>query len=245
LPDQKDELYQLTFSINQLLNRIEAAMEREKQFTADASHELRTPLSVLRGTLEVLLRKPRTTEEYVEKIGLSIREIDRMHVIVEQLLTLARFDYPAKAPSYTEVALQSFIKELISRQQKSWSNNGMRVEVDCRADLKLNTDPALLEVILDNLISNAVKYSTGDSTVGVRVKDSPRVTISVIDRGIGIASEDLEKIFQPFYRSGSTGNSVRGTGLGLSLVQKACDQLSIELSVSSELSKGSTFTLQF
>src|SRR5690606_14080535 len=88
LPDQRDELFQLTSSINQLLTRIESAMEREKQFTADASHELRTPLSVLRGTLEVLLRKPRTYEEYVEKIELSIKEIDRMHLIVEQLLTL-------------------------------------------------------------------------------------------------------------------------------------------------------------
>jgi two-component system heavy metal sensor histidine kinase CusS len=246
LPEQRDELHQLTSSINQLLVRIESAMEREKQFTADASHELRTPLSVLRGTLEVLLRKPRTSEEYVEKIGLSIQEIDRMHHIVEQLLTLTRFDHPDKAPNFEDVNVSTFIADLVHRQKKSWSDNGIRIDVRCPAELKLRTDPGLLEVIMDNLLSNAVKYSGHGGSVRVHVAEKPGVSISVSDEGTGIRQEDLDRIFQPFYRSDALHHKhIKGTGLGLSLVQKACDQLSIELSVESEIDKGSTFTLRF
>lgn len=247
LPDQRDELFQLTSSINQLLMRIESAMEREKQFTADASHELRTPLSVLRGTLEVLLRKPRTSEEYVEKIELSIKEIDRMHLIVEQLLMLARFDHPEKSPVREPVTLKQFLLDLIHRQQNTWSDNGVQVDVQCADAVVLQTDPGLLEVILDNLLSNAVKYSAYDHTVQVAVEeDQPIVTLTVRDSGIGIRKEDLHRIFQPFYRSAALEHkTIKGTGLGLSLVQKACDQLGIEITVSSEVNKGSSFTLTF
>lgn len=246
LPEQRDELFQLTSSINQLLTRIESAMEREKQFTADASHELRTPLSVLRGTLEVLLRKPRTSEEYVEKIELSIKEIDRMHLIVEQLLTLARFDHPGKSPVSEPVALKQFLIDLIYRQKKTWSDNGVQVDVQCADAVVLQTDPGLLEVILDNLLSNAVKYSSHNHNVQVVVEEQPVLTLSVRDSGIGIREEDLHRIFQPFYRSAALEHkTIKGTGLGLSLVQKACDQLGIEITVSSEVNKGSSFTLTF
>jgi two-component system, OmpR family, heavy metal sensor histidine kinase CusS len=246
LPEQNDELFQLTNSINQLLGRIEAALEREKQFTADASHELRTPLSVLRGTLEVLIRKPRTAEEYVEKIELSIKEIDRMHQIVEQLLLLARFDHPDKAPDYREVEVQSFIIDLIQRQQHSWVAHNISIDVQCSSQVKLKTDPYLLEIILDNLISNAVKYSNNLGRVAVQVEETPDIKISVHDNGIGIDKQDIERIFQPFYRSHALShNTIKGTGLGLSLVQKACEQLSVELTVESEVGKGSSFTLAF
>jgi two-component system, OmpR family, heavy metal sensor histidine kinase CusS len=246
LPEQNDELFQLTNSINQLLARIESALEREKQFTADASHELRTPLSVLRGTLEVVLRKPRTPEEYVNKISLSIKEIDRMHQIVEQLLMLARFERPEKAPDYRVVDLQPFITNLAQRQQQTGQMHHTRIEVKCPAQLHVKTDPYLLEVILDNLISNAVKYSHANGVVVINVEATPEISISVNDNGMGIDKRDINRIFQPFFRSDALNNvDVKGTGLGLSLVQRACEQLAIDLVVESELGKGSTFTLQF
>ncbi len=246
LPSQKDELFHLTNSINQLLGRIESALEREKQFTADASHELRTPLAVLRGTLEVLIRKPRTAEEYVEKVEVSIREIDRMHVIVEQLLLLARFDHPSKTPESVEINVNSFITDLIQRQQHSWLPDGVMIKTECSPELLVQSDPYLLEVILENLISNAVKYSPQGKEVIVRAVNTSALQISVSDKGVGIDRKDHEKIFQSFYRSDALlHKSIKGIGLGLSLVQKACVQLSISLTVQSELNKGSTFTLQF
>jgi two-component system, OmpR family, heavy metal sensor histidine kinase CusS len=246
LPEQHDELFQLTNSINQLLGRIEAALDREKQFTADASHELRTPLSVLRGTLEVLIRKSRTAEEYTDKIALSIKEIDRMHQIVEQLLLLARFDHPSKAPEYQGISVKDFIHKLIQRQQSSWASQQAVIDVQCADDVTLKSDPYLLEVILDNLIANAIKYSPETSSVFVKVENGSNVKISVHDKGIGIDRKDIERIFQPFFRSNSLNHKfIKGTGLGLSLVQKACEQLGVELTVESELGKGSSFTLEF
>ena len=91
LPVNKDELYVLSQNINNLLDRVENAIEREKQFTSDASHELRTPLAVMKGTMEVLIRKPRDQKEYEEKINFCITEVDRLNHMVDQLLLLARF----------------------------------------------------------------------------------------------------------------------------------------------------------
>ena len=92
LPVNKDELYVLSQNINNLLDRVENAIEREKQFTSDASHELRTPLAVMKGTMEVLIRKPRDQKEYEEKINFCISEVDRLNHMVDQLLLLARFE---------------------------------------------------------------------------------------------------------------------------------------------------------
>lgn len=94
LPIKKDELYELSAAINELLDRLENTIERERQFTSDASHELRTPLSTLRGTLEVLVRKPRNQQEYEDKINFSISVIDFMTLTLEQLLLLARMENP-------------------------------------------------------------------------------------------------------------------------------------------------------
>lgn len=94
LPKNQDEIFLLSSSFNDLLKRIEKAIEKEKQFTSDASHELRTPLATLRGTLEVLIRKPRSQQEYEKKIRYSLEEIDRMTATLEQLLMLARLETP-------------------------------------------------------------------------------------------------------------------------------------------------------
>ena len=94
IPDSgtNDEIGQLTKAINNLLGRLEQAMQREKQFTSDASHELRTPLTVIKGTLEVLIRKPRATQEYEDKINFCVSEVDRLNHLVDQLLLLARYE---------------------------------------------------------------------------------------------------------------------------------------------------------
>ena len=119
-PELEDEIGQLTRSINNLLGRLEQALKREKQFTSDASHELRTPLSVLRGTLEVLIRKPRTAEEYEHKILTALATIDRMSTMIDQLLALARVEN-SKNLVKEELELITFLEEKadqVSSEQK-------------------------------------------------------------------------------------------------------------------------------
>ena len=247
LPPRPDELHTLASAINGLLHRIEQAVAREKQFTADASHELRTPLAVLKGTLEVLVRKPRQPEEYVADITRGIGEIDRLTYLVDQLLLLARFENHAKGLNRQELTVLTCVHDVLYRRRADLNAKHIRVDVQDGDTPTIVSDPYLVDLILDNVLANAVKYSPAHSTITVGlepVAGALRCTIS--DEGIGIKAEDLSRIFDPLYRSDALAHKeIGGTGLGLSIVAKACALLHITLAVRSELGRGTTFTLGF
>lgn len=241
---QNDEIGQLTRSINKLLSRLEQALNREKQFTSDASHELRTPLAVLRGTLEVLIRKPRTSEEYINKIQTSLKSIDRMSEIINQLLALARVENgPAQIKE--EVELITFLEEMADQISEE---TGRKIEfrTEVATPIFVNVNEKSLTMILRNLIENAVKYSSERKVIletGI-IDNAPFV--SVVDQGMGISADSLVKIFDPFYREAEVINQlIPGTGLGLAIVKKLASESGIELEVKSEKGMGSTFKLVF
>lgn len=246
LPENKDELYTLSTSINDLLQRIQDAMEREKQFTSDASHELRTPLSVLKGTLEVLNRNPRSEEEYKEKIAFSIKEIDRMSGIVNQLLLLARLDKSSLTKTQP-IQLIAAIDEILQRHKTSIKEKALKVTLEDFSEEEVHTDPYYLDLILDNLIGNAVKYSFPASNLLIQVKqEGKQLACRIQDQGIGIRQEDLQNIFMPFFRSEALNHKeIKGNGLGLSIVQKACHLIHSRLQVESQVNAGTTVTLVF
>jgi signal transduction histidine kinase len=127
LPQNKDELYVLSKTINDLLDRIENAVEREKQFTSDASHELRTPLAILKGTLEVLVRKPRNQSEYEEKIGFCVKEIDRLNQLVDELLLLARFENQKLNAKNEDVYLNALVLDVLANHSQSIKKNKISI----------------------------------------------------------------------------------------------------------------------
>lgn len=244
-PSYKDELYTLVTAINDLLNRIEAGMKREMQFTSDAAHQLKTPLAVLKGTFEVLIRKPRTKEEFIKKISVGIEEIDRMNTMVDQLLVMARMESFQHQVQFTEFSVVGLIDEIIQRFSSKIMEKSIRVSFEPKKDFVLFTDPFLLKLILDNLISNAIKYSDFEQQIEVIVNETKHATtLEVRDHGSGISTEDIQHIFNPFYRAQRALNdNIEGDGLGLSIVQKACQLAAIELDVRSELNKGTCFKL--
>jgi signal transduction histidine kinase len=246
LPPRPDELHALASAINGLLHRIEQAVVREKQFTADASHELRTPLAVLRGTFEVLLRKPRNAADYVESITLGMREIDRLTRLVEQLLLLARFEGSAP-PRRHELAVLGCVHEVLHRRRAELSAKQMRVAVQNEGDSTIASDPFLVNLILDNVLANAIKYSPAGAAIAIGIVRQPgRLMCTIADEGVGIAPADLARIFDPLYRSNALAHKeIEGVGLGLSIVDKACAQLGIERAVQSEPGRGTVFTLGF
>lgn len=247
LPRNKDELFSLTASINRLLDRVEEALEREKQFTADASHELRTPLTVLKGTLEVLIRKPRKQEEYEEKIGAAIQEIDRMSVAVQQLLTLARMDNLKRLEKMRELHLLLLLDDIVYRNAQTLKQKAIQIEIDAADDPVIISDPHLIDLLLDNIFSNAVKYSEADSRIRIAVKEQARFVVCTIDdEGIGIRSEDLNKLFTPFFRSDALDHKhIKGIGLGLAIVKKIAFLLRVEISVESEAGQGTRVHIRF
>jgi len=239
-----DEIGQLTRAINSLLGRLEQAMQREKQFTSDASHELRTPLAVLRGTLEVLIRKPRSAEEYETKVKTALVSIDRMSAMLDQLLALARVEN-GKNLVKEELELITFLEELADKISEEQAHP-IQFQSLVGVPIYVATHEKSLEMILQNLLENAVKYSKNGGEVFLRVGKEKEAFIEVVDTGTGIASEYLEQIFDPFFRvQEALDHGIPGTGLGLAIVKKLAQESSIRLSVSSKKGKGSTFRLDF
>jgi len=239
-----DEIGQLTRAINSLLGRLEQALQREKQFTSDASHELRTPLAVLRGTLEVLIRKPRSAEEYETKVKTALMSIDRMSAMLDQLLALARVEN-GKNLVKEELELITFLEELADKITEEQAHP-IQFQSLVGVPIYVATHEKSLEMILQNLLENAVKYSQAGGEVILRVGKEKEAFIEVVDSGSGIASEYLEQIFDPFFRvQEALDHGIPGTGLGLAIVKKLAQESSIRLSVSSEKGKGSTFRLDF
>jgi len=247
LPENQDELYDLTSSINELISRMQKAIEREEQFTADASHQMRTPLAVLKGTLEVLIRKPRTEEEYKEKIRYSIREIDRMSDLVDQLLILARLDDNNKQISKTSVNLQIIIDEILQRFKGYIEEKNLSIHIATEENTLVQTDPYYIDVILENLISNAIKYANSGTSIDIDLfYEKDQLCCRITDQGILIDPYDIDHLFQPFYRADALRHKeLKGSGLGLSIAKKASDLLGIGIEVISQEEKGTSFKLIF
>jgi signal transduction histidine kinase len=247
LPTNKDELYVLSQNINHLLDRIEHAIEREKQFTSDASHELRTPLAVIKGTMEVLIRKPRNQHEYEGKISFCISEVDRLNHMVDQLLLLARFENQKQNIKNDSVYLNAIVLDVLARFSIKIKNKKLNITTNFSKDYTIASDNYLVTIIISNLVSNAIKYSNNEGEISLLLFDtSNNIQFSIIDNGIGIATSDIAKVFQSFYRSDSSNHeTIKGTGLGLSIVKRLCDLLNIEITIESELEAGTIINLSF
>ena len=247
LPINKDELHLLADTINNLLDRVENAIEREKQFTSDASHELRTPLAVIKGTLEVLVRKPRNQEEYREKIDFCINEVNRLNHLVDELLLLARFENQKQSLKTERVSLNAVFLDIVSRNSTIISEKKLSCLPLFTKDCYIETDSYLFSLIVNNVLTNAIKYSKIGGIINFDIKETKSATVFTIsDNGIGIASEDLEKIFDQFYRSKSNQHpQIKGTGLGLSIVKRLCLLLQIDLEIKSKENVGTKVILSF
>lgn len=247
LPQNKDELFDLSYAINNLLQRIENAIQRERQFTSDASHELRTPLATLKGTLEVLIRKPRERAEYEEKVRFSLAEIDRMTSTLEQLLLLARLDTNSKTINKTLIPLATLIDAILSRHKHKISEKKLSISFINDIEDETLVPEYFSNLILLNIIGNAVKYAKNNTNILISITHlNGRTICNVQDEGIGIKKEDLNNLFNNFYRSDALNHkTISGNGLGLSIAKKAADAINAEIHIESELGKGTTFTITF
>ncbi len=247
LPENKDEIHELAQTINSLMERLEDAVLREKQFTSDASHELRTPLSVIKGTLEVLIRRPREAEYYQSKIQYCIKEVDRIGVLIDQLLMLARFESSEIELEAAEIELNQSIHYCIFRLSEYAHDKGIKINFEEKNKCFVNADPALLDIILENLFTNAIKYSGDRKQIDVNLEETEiEVTCSIKDYGIGMTKEQLLRVFDRFYRSDEARSTeAGGHGIGMAIVKRLTDLQNIKVEYSSEILKGTIVTLSF
>lgn len=245
MPPRRDEIHQLATTINELLNRIEGSLHREKQITADISHELRTPLAGIRGTLEVLLRKRREPEQYETKLEQVLLETDRMNRLLEQLLQLARIESGNIKPMTEQVDLQAFMHYFLEKWQPVLDEKQVKVELKISPRTMVAADANLFEIIVGNLLSNAVKYGPPGSKIEISWDENAR-TLLLKDQGPGILPEHLPHIFDRFYRTDESRNAkIPGTGLGLSIAKKLAELQGHNLLAESKEGQGSTFFIQF
>ncbi|MBR4015164.1 MAG: HAMP domain-containing histidine kinase, partial [Anaerotignum sp.] len=241
-----DEMKELTITFNSMIDRLERAFQRQNQFISDASHELRTPIAVIQGYANLINRwgksDPAVLQESIDSI---LTETEHMSALIGQLLFLAKgAQYKASAKmaevSLNEVAAE-FVRELQVVEEK---RNIVFLE---EARVHIFADYALIKQLLWIHGENALKYTEDDGEITVRVwKDKKYGYVSVRDNGIGIAPEDIPKIFDRFYRVDQSRNKkISGTGLGLSIARWIIDCHKGEMQVESKLGEGTVFINRF
>ncbi|WP_395749571.1 sensor histidine kinase [Prosthecobacter sp.] len=248
VPADDAELAALAASFNQLLDRLEGAHAAQQRFTADASHELRTPLTVLRGEIEVALRKPRTAEEYREVLVSNREEIERLSRLTENMLALAHVDVGEALAQRELVNVSELCSGVVAKLQALAEERRilLRHEDGSEGPLSVNGDRMALDRVMLNLIENALRYTPAGESVTVRVSQlRPWIEIEVIDTGGGISAEHLPHLFERFYRVDKARSRAHGgSGLGLSIVKALVEAHGGGVSVRSEVGKGSVFVVR-
>jgi len=238
-----DELDRLAKTLNQMLGRLDAAFSQIRQFSASASHELQTPLTILKGELEVALRSPRTPDEYQAALKSSLEEVDRIAQLVEGLLLLSRAEAGVLKMDRQPVDLAQLMEEVYSRLKVLADSRSIELRPGHTEPISVPGDREHLRRLLLNLTDNAIKYTEPGGSVTLSLQhDEEWAYVLVEDTGIGIADEEQEKIFQPFYRAEEGRfHAETGTGLGLCIARSIAEAHGGSIRLQSALGKGSMF----
>ncbi len=216
LPTAKDEVHRLGETLNQMLGRLEVALERERSFVADAGHELRTPLALLKAELELALRRPRSPHELETAIRSAADETDRLARLAEDLLLLARSDRERLPLRRERVQVSDVLRRIAARFARRSREAKRAIEVEAPEALRLEADAARLEQALGNLVDNALNYGLGSVRISAAEHDG-WIELHVIDDGAGFPPAFLPRAFDRFARA-DDARSGGGTGLGLTIV---------------------------
>jgi len=255
----KDEISRLIETFNEMISRLDQSFHQIRQFSSDASHELKTPLTILKGEVEVALRKERTSQDYEQILRSNLEEINRMSKIVDNLLLLARTETGEIRLFKEEVNLSHIVNEVVTQLTKLAQAKDLQiVATNHHEDILLYGDALRIRQMLINLIENSIKYTEPGGSISVSLeRNAPHslpgkeeashdgVEIVVSDTGIGIAKEDQERIFGRFFRVDKARSREQGgSGLGLSICKWIVEAHQGEISVESELGKGSRFVVK-
>jgi heavy metal sensor kinase len=247
LGSHQDELAQMVACLNQMLDRLDKSFRRVRQFSGDASHELRTPLTILRGETEVALRWAKTPDEFRDMLRSNMEEIDRMERIIESLLTLAKSEVGELTLEMKELSLSDLIQELYlqSRILSEAKNIEVKLLLNVVEEIRIRGDELRLRQMFLNLISNGIKYTPENGWLEIALSMvNGYAKVDINDTGIGIPGEHLPHIFDRFYRVDKARNRMDGgTGLGLSIVKWIAEAHGGSITVSSEVKKGSSFSV--
>ena len=246
--DNQDEINQLITEINNLLTRLELSFERISQFSSDASHELKTPLTIIKGELEIALRKDRNIDEYKESLKTSLNEDIVIEETINDLLFLAKNEKDLITTNMEELLyFDEIIDESINEVKNFAKLHQIEIKFELIDTVEFKGYSNLLKIAIKNILKNAIQFSHKNSKVFVKsYKENGLFNISIQDFGIGIENNEQNKIFEKFYRTDKSRNkNSGGTGLGMSIVKKIIDIHKGLIRINSKADIGTTITISF
>jgi heavy metal sensor kinase len=242
-----DEIGELVDTFNDMISRLEKSVKKIKQFSGDVSHELRTPLTIIRGEIEVLLRKERSKQEYQKTLKSTLEEAAYLERIINDLLFLSRVEVLKKKGFDKFVQLDEILLNVAESKELAAKKKGITLEIKKVEPTQFKGEEILLERMVANIIDNAIRYTPAKGLVEVILeRTGGSISLIVRDTGIGIPEQSLPLIFDRFYVvDKSRDKEAGGLGLGLSIVKWVVDSHGGKIKVQSEVNKGTSLLVRF
>lgn len=249
-----EEVQELVKSFNQMTDQLDEAFAMQSRFSVSAAHELRTPIAVLRTKLDVFKKKKRKQNEYDELVDTMETYIDRLSAIIANLLELTE---TSELGEVEDVSLDAVITTVVDDLESVAQNNMVNVQVNTQIDAHSDTQSQaqnltvkgnanLLYRAIYNLVENAIRYNHKEGSVNIALEtEGQECLVTIADTGVGIAPEQRELVFEPFYRvNKSRSREFGGAGIGLSLVKTILKRHGASITVSENTPQGSVFTIR-
>jgi len=245
---EKDaEIRYLVGSFNKMLSRLDKSFKQINEFSIHVAHELKTPLAIAKGEIELALEQQRDPKEYKRVLSTCLEELNRVIIIIRDLLLLAKLDYKPDIFNFKKLNLIQFINEIYEQAKAMASTKNIDVKLNAIAqkDIYINADPVHLRRLFLNLINNAVKFTPSKEGIVISVsRKKLNVNVDITDTGEGISEENLLKIFDKFFRVHKEERMPEsGVGLGLNIALSIAKAHKGDIKVKSQLHKGTTFTV--
>lgn len=240
--DKYNEFDEIMENLNIMASELSKTEILKKDFISNISHEIKTPLSIIQSYAMLLQDKDLSDTEREKHAKTLLKASRRLSSLVANILQLTKLEKQALKLSPKKINLSDLVAELVIENEEAIEGKGLELECDIDK-VEIISERSYIEIIISNLLSNAIKFTdSGKISVSVK-KENDQAIIKISDTGIGISRADGEKIFDKFYQA-DTSRATIGNGLGLALVKRVIDILGGEISVVSELGKGSTFTVK-
>ncbi len=244
----QDEIAKLSQTFNKMLGRVESAFLTQKSFVSNASHELRTPLTAITGQIEVSLLKKRNVEEYQQVLQSVLEDIRQLTHLTNGLLELAQLNPQENHLSFSSIRLDELLLqarfELLQRKPHYKISIEYLHFPEEEEGLFIQGNEPLLKSAFINILDNACKFSGGKPVEATLFFEPKEAALTIIDHGIGIQEEDMERILQPLYRA-SNAITFQGYGLGLSLAHKIMELHRVSMKMQSQFGSGTQVILKF
>lgn len=222
--NKEDEIKELIHSFNEMIIRLQEGVNNLDRFNSDVSHELKTPLTVIRGEIDITLRKLREPEYYIKSLTTINYESKQIEKIVENLLLLTKYTPENIKKSFEDTYIDSLLMDAIYSHDSKLKEKNINLNIKKIDSVKANVNPILIKSIFSNLIDNAIKYSENEKNINIELYKSDKIHFIIEDEGIGMDKDKLPFITERFFRIDESRNKkVEGFGLGLSIVKKSIE----------------------